>query len=182
MTEQLTKTPQVPLVDRDAVDHPGLLAALERAERLSTPKPAWFLLLGHAPEVAVEFDQYWNLTFREGKIEHATKEMVRLTIVTMLGCNFCMGQRSNLALEEMSPEELEACSLPGFDHPDARVQAALRFARSIASDTDPNVEINWDSVYAQLREHYDEAEIAELLAFTVAALGGVLVARTIDLD
>ena len=183
MAEPLTKTaPQLPPIDRDAISDPELVEVLERSERLSTPKPAWFLTIGHAPEIAVGFDRFWDLTFRRGRIEHATKEMVRLTMVTMLGCNFCGSQRSALALEDLSPEELEACSLPGFDHPDARVRAALRFARAIAHDVSPDVKTDWDPVYAELREHYDDAEVAELLSFTTIALGGVLVARTLDLD
>jgi alkylhydroperoxidase family enzyme len=183
VTEPFTKTvPRLPAVDRDTITDPEFLAVLERSERLSTPKPAWFLTLGHAPDVAIAFDAYWDTTFRQGCVEHSTKEMVRLTIVTMLGCDFCGSQRSMLALEEMTAEELEACALPGFDHPDPRVRAALRFARAIAHDTSSDVETDWDAVYGELREHYDDAEVAELLAFTTMALGGVLIARTLDLD
>jgi alkylhydroperoxidase family enzyme len=177
-----TTPPQLPPVDRDTITDAELLGVLERAERLSTPKPAWFLTLGHSPEIAVAFDRYWDTTFRQGLVDHSTKEMVRLTIVTMLDCNFCGTQRSALALETMSPDELEACALPGYDHPDPRVRAALRFARAIANDTSSDVETDWDATYSELREHYDNAEVAELLAFTTIALGGVLVARTLDLD
>lgn len=180
--QETKKTPQLPAIDREAITDPELLEVLERSERFSAPKPAWFLTIGHAPEVAVGFDRFWDLTFRQGRIDHTTKEMVRLTMVTMLGCNFCGGQRSALALEEVSAEELAACALPGFDHPDLRVRAALRFARAIAHDVSPEVETDWDSVYGELREHYDDAEVAELLSFATIALGGVLVARTLDLD
>ena len=122
------------------------------------------------------FDRFWDLTFRRGRVEHATKEMVRLTMVTMLGCNFCGSQRSALALEDVSPEELEA--LP----PGSTIPTPAPASLPMAHDVSPDVKTDWDPVYAELREHYDDAEVAELLSFTTIALGGVLVARTLDLD
>ena len=40
-------------VSRELVDDPGLEAVLERAARLSTPKPAWYLTLAYNPEMAI---------------------------------------------------------------------------------------------------------------------------------
>src|SRR5690554_6729048 len=92
--------PRVPPVPRDQVTDPELLEVLERADRLSTPKPAWYLALAHNPDVANGYARYWETTYREGRVDHVIKELMRMAIVQLSGCDFCGNQRSVRALEE----------------------------------------------------------------------------------
>ncbi len=70
MTSVTSRLPQVP---RDEVDDPRLREVLARAERLSTPKPAWYLTLAHSPEMAIAYADYWETTHRGGQVEHTTR-------------------------------------------------------------------------------------------------------------
>jgi AhpD family alkylhydroperoxidase len=173
----LNRLEQVP---RGEIWDVQLLEVLDAADRLSTPKPAWYQTLAHAPDMAVGYARFWNLTHRGRRVEHTTKELMRIAISTLLGCGFCADQRSVMALEEGLDEEVaEACALPDFNHPDPRVRAALRFARALVLDG-PGAGTDWDAIYAELRSVYSEAEIVELGCFAAIAVGGVKLSRSLN--
>jgi AhpD family alkylhydroperoxidase len=172
--------PRLPRVPRSQINDRRLLGVLERAERLSTPKPAWYETLAHAPDMAVAYARYWDLTHRGGSVEHTTKELMRIAISELLGCGFCADQRSVLAVEEgLDEHDAKACALPDFDHPEPRVRAALRFARALTLDR-PGHEQDWDAVYEELRQVYSSAEIVELGCFAAIAVGGVKLSRSLN--
>jgi AhpD family alkylhydroperoxidase len=174
------REPRVRRLDRDEIRDAQLQGVLERAERLSTPRPEWYQTLGHAPDVAVGYAAYWELTHRGGRVEHTTKELMRIAISAALGCDFCAEQRSVRALDDgLSEAEASACAAPGYAHPDPRVRAALRLARSIVADG-PTTPVDWDDVYRELRSVYDDAEIVELGCFAAMALGGVKLSRSLN--
>jgi AhpD family alkylhydroperoxidase len=173
----LNRLEQVP---RGEIWDVQLLEVLDAADRLSTPKPAWYQTLAHAPDMAVGYARFWNLTHRGGRVEHTTKELMRIAISTLLGCGFCADQRSVMALEQgLDEEAAEACALPDFNHPDPRVRAALRFARALVLDG-PGAGTDWDGIYAELRSVYSEAEIVELGCFAAIAVGGVKLSRSLN--
>ncbi len=175
-----TAVSRLPKVRAEDVTDPELQAILERAERLSTPKPAWYLTLAHSPETAKAYAAYWDTTHRGGQVEHTTKELMRIAISQLLGCAFCADQRSVVALEEgLDESDALACALPDFDHADPRVRAALRYARALVRETDPAA---FDDVYADLRSVYTDAEIVELGCFAAIAIGGVILSRSLQID
>lgn len=181
MTEAETNTAgRLPRLADAEVGDPELRQVLERAERLSTPRPEWYLTLASSPEMAVGYARYWDLTHRGGEVEHEIKELMRIAISTLLGCEFCAEQRSVVALEEGLDEEAAgACALPDFDHPDRRTRAALRFARALVADS-PSTPVTWDPVYAELGECFSPGEIVELGCFAAIALGGVKLSRSLS--
>ena len=167
-------------LDPATVTDPELLAVLERAERLSTPKPAWYLTLGHDPEMAVGYARFWDLTHRGGEVDHTIKELMRIAISTLLGCDFCAEQRSVRAVEEgLGEDAAQACAMPDFNHPDPRARAALRYARALTLDG-PGCPVDWDPVYAELHQVFADAEIVELGCFAAIAIGGVKLSRSIN--
>jgi AhpD family alkylhydroperoxidase len=167
-------------VPRELVDDPELEAVLERAARLSTPKPAWYLTLAHNPEMAKAYAAYWDATHRGGRVEHTTKELMRIAISQLLGCTFCAEQRSVVALEQgLDESDAQACALPDFGNSDRRVSAALRYARALVLERDP---APFDDVYAELHTVFDDAEIVELGCFAAIAIGGVFLSRSLQID
>lgn len=171
---------RLPKVSAEEVTDPELSAILERAERLSTPKPGWYLTLAHNPEMAKAYAAYWDTTHRGGRVEHTTKELMRIVIAQLYGCAFCADQRSVVALQEgLDESDAVACALPDFDHPDPRVRAALRYARALVRESDPAV---FDEVYAELRAVFTDAEVVELGCFAAIAIGGVLLSRSLQID
>jgi alkylhydroperoxidase family enzyme len=168
-------------LDRSSITDPALLDVLERSDRYSAPKAEWYLILGHSPEVAVGYADFWNLTYRHGRIEHTTKELIRVAITTLLGCRFCSTQRSVEALEQgLEEEKIAACALPDFDHPDARVRSALRLSRALSLDSDGSAS-DWDDIYRELHANFDDAEVAELICFIANTIGSTTVARSLNL-
>jgi alkylhydroperoxidase family enzyme len=173
--------PRVSAVERASVTDRALLEVLELADRVSTPRPEWYLVLGHAPEMAVGYANFWNLTYRGGRVEHATKELMRVAITTLLSCSFCSTQRSvDARADGLEEDRIEVCALPNFTDPDPRVHAALQLARALASDTSGEAS-DWDEIYAEVHAHFDDAELAELICFCANTLGGAIVTRTLNL-
>lgn len=178
-----TGSGRLPQVSREAIDSPELIGVLERAERLSTPKPAWYLTLAHEPEMAVAYAQFWDVTHRGGRVEHTTKELMRITISQLLGCDFCAEQRSAKAMEEgLDERDAVACAMPDFNHRDPRVRAALRYARALVLDSPGDDGSRFDEVYIELRQVFDDGEIVELGCFAAIAIGGVKLSRSLRID
>lgn len=168
----------VPQVPRDAVTDPDLVAVLELADQVSSPKPAWYLTMAHNPEVATAFSRYWEPLHRGGLVDHRIKELGRIAISRLLGCNFCATQRSVPAMEAgLSEDVIAVCDVPDFDHPDPRTRAAVRLARTITLDDGREEE-----VYAELDRVYTPEEIIELAAFFAMACGAIKLAKTLHID
>jgi AhpD family alkylhydroperoxidase len=176
-------TSRLPQVPAEQIHDERLLGVLDRAAQLSTPKPAWYLTLAHSPEMATAYAAYWDTTHRGGQVEHTTKELMRITIARLLGCDFCAEQRSVKALEEgLEDDVAQACALPGFNHPDPRVRAALRYARALTLDSPSDDGSAFDPVYEELRSVFSDAEIVELGCFAAIAIGGVKLSRSLRIE
>lgn len=172
---------RVPLLRREEVADERLRSVLDRAAVSSAPKPEWYLAIGHAPDVAVGYDAFWNLTYRDGSVEHTTKELMRLTITSAFECAFCSTQRSSEALEQgLDESELTACTVGSYRSEDPRIDVAVEYARALATDVLSGYN-GWDELYERLRSYYSAAELAELICFCANTVGGTLVARTLNL-
>ncbi len=174
---------RLPPISPEAVTDPRLQAVLERAAALSTPKPAWYLTLAHNPDMAVEYALFWDATHRGGRVEHTIKELMRIAIAQLLGCEFCAEQRSVMALDHGLDEgDARACALAEFDHPDPRTRAALRYARALVLDSPRDDGSAFDAVYTELRSVFTDAEIVELGCFAAIAIGGVKLSRSLRIE
>ena len=161
----------VPQIDEREVGDPELVDVIERAAVTKSPPPQWYRTMGNNPEVAKAFASYWDLLHRGGTVPHEIKELARIQIAQMIGCEFCARQVSPLA--EIDEETKLACALPGWEHPDPRTRAALHYARTLTLDDGRDEE-----VYAELAEHYSPAEIVELAAFFCLTMGGNRMAKS----
>jgi alkylhydroperoxidase family enzyme len=174
---------RMPLVDVAALQDPELDRIVEQARRWSTPKPAWYQTLASNPPIAKAFAHYWDIAFRNGRVEHEIKELMRITIAQLLGCSFCSSQRSVQAAEHgLSEATIEQCALPDFQHPDRRTRAALRLARELTLDNAGKDPERFDSIYAELHDVFDDEEIMELAGICVLFIGGTHVARSLGID
>jgi alkylhydroperoxidase family enzyme len=160
----------VPQVDELALGDPELIDIVERAA--ITPTPQWYRTMGNSPEVAKAFAGYWDLLHRGGSVPHEIKELARIQIAQMIGCEFCARQVSPLAASN-TEEEKRSCALPNWEHSDPKTRAALHYARTLTLDDGRDEE-----VYGELREHYTLAEIVELASFFCLTMGGNRMAKS----
>src|SRR6266566_2103507 len=89
--------PNVPQIETDDATDAGLRQVIERAKVTKSPPPQWYRTMGNNPEVAKAFRAYWDLLHRGGTVPHEIKELARIQIAQMIGCEFCARQISPLA-------------------------------------------------------------------------------------
>jgi alkylhydroperoxidase family enzyme len=167
-----THVANVSQVDERQVGDQALTEVIERAEVTQTPPPSWYRTMGHNPEVASAFAAYWDLLHRGGSVPHEIKELCRIQISQMVGCEFCTRHVSPLA-ESITEQEKQSCALPDWEHPDAKTRAALHYARTLTLDDGRDEE-----VYAELKTYYTTGEIIELAAFFSLTMGGNRMAKS----
>lgn len=167
--------PRIPIVDRVTVKDEDLQAALAHTDVVGTPPSRKLLAMAHNPELAKAFATYWRLTCEQGQVEHEIKELGRLTIAQLLDCDMCSNVRSSLA-QGVSDEEVQACALPNFEHPDPRTQAALKYARTLVLD-DGQDEVR----YEELTQYFSWSEIIELAAFFCLVIGDIRMVKSFGL-
>jgi alkylhydroperoxidase family enzyme len=170
-----THVPNVPQIADDAAD-PGLRDVIERAKVTKSPPPQWYRTMGQNPEVAKAFAGYWDMLHRGGTVPHAIKELARIQIAQIVGCEFCARQTSPLA-SSITEEEKRNCALPNWEHPDPKTRAALHYARTLTLDDGRDKE-----VYADLKKFYSNAEIIELSAFFCLTAGGNRMAKSWSIE
>ena len=171
----LTHVPNVPQIADDAADQ-GLREVIERAKVTKSPPPAWYRTMGQNPEVAKAFASYWDMLHRGGTVPHEIKELARIQIAQIVGCEFCARQTSPLATS-ITEEEKMSCALPNWEHPDPKTRAALHYARTLTLDDGRDQE-----VYAELKKFYSHAEIVELSAFFCLTAGGNRMAKSWSIE
>ena len=167
--------PNVPQIAEEAAE-PGLRGVIERARVTKSPPPAWYKTMGHNPDVAKEFARYWDMLHRGGTVPHEIKELARIQIAQIVGCEFCARQISPLAAS-ITQEEKTSCALPNWEHPDPKTRAALHYARTLTLDDGQDKE-----VYEELRKFYTNAEIIELAAFFCLTAGGNRMAKSWSIE
>ena len=172
----LAHVPNVPQVlDDDSID-PGLRQVIESAKVTKSPPPAWYRTMGQNPEVAKAFAGYWDMLHRGGTVPHEIKELARIQIAQMIGCEFCARQTSPLAAS-ITEEQKMSCALPNWEHPDPKTRAALHYARTLTLDDGRDAD-----VYADLKKFYSYAEIIELSAFFCLTAGGNRMAKSWSIE
>ena len=173
---RLTHAPNIPQVADQDVHDPELHEVIRKAAVTKSPPQAWYRTMGHNPEVAKAFASYWNYLHRGGTVPHEIKELARIQIAQMIGCEFCARQTSPLAAS-ITEEEKTSCALPNWEHPDPKTRAALHYARTLTLDDGRDQE-----VYEELKKYYSTAEIIELAAFFCLTAGGNRMAKSWSIE
>lgn len=166
-----THTPNVPQVDEKDITDPQMRSVISKAAETKSPPPSWYRTMANNAEVAKEFARYWDLLHRGGEVPHRIKELCRIQIAQMVGCEFCSRQTSPSA--DIGEVERLSCALPDWEHPDPMTRAALHFARTLTLDDGRDAE-----VYAELKQCYSLSAIVELSAFFMLTMGGNRLAKS----
>ena len=121
MTE-FKHVPNVPQIADADVNDPELRQVIAGAAVTKSPPQAWYRTMGNNPEVAKAFADYWDMLHRGGSVPHEIKELARIQIAQMIGCEFCARQTSPLAasITEEEKTKLRAAELGASRPQDAR--------------------------------------------------------------
>lgn len=80
--------PRIPYVDPETVSDSEIRGYLERARLEGTPRPESQAVRAHVPNVIRAFSQAWELTFRNGVVDHALKELCRVYVSQSIQCEY----------------------------------------------------------------------------------------------
>jgi AhpD family alkylhydroperoxidase len=161
--------PNISYVDPDKVDDPELRAIMERARTLGTPRPESQAIRLHHPEVMKAFNNAWEVFFRQGVTEHAIKELCRLYVSKSVECEYCGGQRSELARKQ-GANEAQVDEILDFENSERfseRERTALEWTMAITWD--PTLASN--DLWERLHRHFTEPQLVELGHFIALTLG-----------
>lgn len=144
---------------RPAVGHePDHLDEPDQREQIAAVHAS---ILAHRPKTAQAVNAAYRAALaEEGTLPPRLVELVRIRLAFHNQCRSCMAVRYQTGIDSGVSEDL-VCSLEKpAEAPDLTPaeRAALRFADLLATD---HLSID-ESVYDELREHFDEGEIVEL--------------------
>jgi alkylhydroperoxidase family enzyme len=160
---------RIPYVDPDTVDDAEIKGYLERARREGTPRPESQAIRANNPNVIRAFSQAWDLTFRNGVLEHKIKEMCRVYVSKSIDCEYWGVQRSvqggRQGLTEAKYDEL--LNFETSDKFTEREKAALTYTSAIIW----NADIADDALWEKLHRHFTNPELVELGFFVALTFG-----------
>ncbi len=151
----------------DVVAAAPVLADMERRAGFI---PNSYYVMAHRPEILEAFTRLTAAVLGRGTVDRGLKFLVAQMVSRVSGCKYCQAH-SGRAASNMgaSPEKVAALwefeTDPAFDEGE---RAALRMARDSALI--PNAVT--DAHFVELREHFDDAQIVELVS--AASLYGYL--------
>lgn len=170
-------TPPIAPAEAAAAD-PELAALIAQAARVGVPDPLFCGILARSPVHAKALLRAMLLSHAEGGVDHRLKEMVRIRLARIAGDPYFARLRSALALQAgLDEATIEAAC--GDCENDPRFTPADRLALRYADRMYRSPGEVDDALYAELKEHYSEAQIMELGAFIALHYGMQAFMRTL---
>jgi len=158
---------RIALLDREQASN--LKTVFEVAEAVMGFVPNSMLIMARDPDLLAAFAQLSAVILvRPGGIDPGLKALIMQAVSRAAGCQYCVAHSANLAASRAIParkiEQLRQFETsPEFSEAE---RAALRFAH--AAGQVPNAVS--DAHFADLRRHYDEEQVIEIVA-TLSFLG-----------
>ncbi len=133
---------------------------LEAVKKQFGTVPNLFRITANSP-ATLEGYLGFNGALSKGKLSPATRERISLAIAEINGCGYCLAAHSYIGknLAKLSSIEIEA-NRRGTST-DARADAAVRFAASIARERG---HVSSEAVDAVRAAGYSDAEVVEIVA------------------
>lgn len=148
---------------------------IELCEENGTPGPGAVKTIGHEPEIARAFIEYWDALFYGGSVDHRLKELLRSHLANLHGCDYCQSVGSNVA-REMGLSSEKIWALREYEESELFTEAeraALRFAEDFYRN---------EHSYDELKEHFTDAEVIEIVWFVSFQDGGEKMMESLDVD
>ncbi len=137
-------------------------AIYDRYVRQRGNVPNMFRTVAHRPEILQTMIAHMEAVLNTGTLPTALKELVIVRTSQMNACEYCLASHSLIA-KKLGYADEQIAALPHFEAGDAFTPAekvALRLAERLTRNERPLDE----SEIAELKQHYSEGEIVELMA------------------
>lgn len=158
--------PRIPYPDLDSISDPEMLAALERARTVGTPRPESQAIRAHVPAVLKAFSKMWMDIFVNGVVEHELKELCRVYVTKTVQCGYCAAQRS--ADADVTEDHYDDLLMfATSDEYTSREKAALAYTDAIVWEA----ALATDEMWEALRSEFTTPEIVELGSFIALTSG-----------
>lgn len=167
--------PRINYPDIEAIDDPEILAILERARTVGTPRPESQAIRSWVPAVVKTFSAVWMDTFVNGVLDHEIKELCRVYVTKTVQCGYCSAQRSADAKAQESFYD-ELLDFEKSDKYSEREKAALAYTDAVVWDANLATDEVWDRLHA----HFTEPEMVELGFFIALTSGQQRWIKTLD--
>lgn len=169
--------PRIQYPDLTTIDDPEMLAILDRARRVGTPRPESQAIRAHVPAVMKTFTAAWMETFVGGVLDHSIKELCRVYVTKTVQCGYCAAQRSvDAGVSEAHYDEL--LMFRDSEAYDEREKAALEYTDAVVWDANLATDELWDRLHAE----FTEPELVELGFFLALTSGQQRWLKTLDLE
>jgi alkylhydroperoxidase family enzyme len=124
-------------------------------------------IMAWRPDLMEAFFVFYAKLWTDGVLPMRVKDLVRMKIARTVGCRICQNTRFKLAEgHTVEDDYLSIDDVDNGDYTDAE-KAALRYVEAFCL----HPEHVTDEMVADLRRHFDEAQIVEL-SILVAVVGG----------
>jgi uncharacterized peroxidase-related enzyme len=124
--------------------------------------PNMFRTVAHRPEILQTMIAHMEAVLNTGTLPTSLKELVIVRTSQMNRCEYCLASHSLLA-QKLGYSNAQIAALPDFESSDsftAREKTALRLAERLTRNERPLD----DTEVTELRSHFSEGEIVELMA------------------
>ena len=143
-------------------DHPELAEIWQLYDDSMTFVPNSLFTMARRPEILRAFSDLITQIWRTGTVPVGLKPLIAIVASTAAGCRYCQAHET-VDAKLRGVDEAKIAEISNFEHSplysDAE-RAALRFARDasvVPNDVTP-------AHFEDLRRHWDEGEIVEMLA------------------
>jgi uncharacterized peroxidase-related enzyme len=151
-------------------DHPELEELWRLYDDSMSFVPNSLFTMARRPEILRAFSELITQIWRTGTVPVGLKPLIAIVASTAAGCRYCQAHET-VDAKMRGVDEAKIAAIWDFErspHFDEAERAALRFARD--ASVVPNAVTT--ERFAELRRHWDDGEIVEILA--VVALFGFL--------
>ena len=176
---RLLAMPHIEPLEADAIRDPELREIIARCDELGVPDALFPRILARVPAHAKALLNAMLLSHGEGKVDHKLKEIIRIQLARTAGDKYFAGLRSVKARQQGLDEQAIEAGAGDFDGNPSLSSAekcALRYSKLMYLDPS-SVDI---AFYAELKQHYSEAQIMEMGAFIAFHYGMQVFMRTLD--
>ena len=168
--------PRIPYPDLETIEDDEMLAILDRARRVGTPRPESQAIRAWVPAVMKNFSRTWMEIFVDGVVEHELKELCRVYVTKTVDCGYCAAQRSSdVDVDESRYDDL--LQFRTSDRYSDREKAALAYTDAVVWDP----ELATDELWEALVQHFTPPELVELGSFVALTSSQQRWIKTLDL-